>query len=135
MERRRGGGAAAGRRAAVPAHELGLAALGQRDLDRVEVAWDLGGGEDVARLVADLSAGVARGEVRQREQADLGVGGDLGRLARGAVQGLGGALGVLVQERRLVDEQVGAVCGDDDRVGRRRVAADDDAPPGARLAR
>ena len=72
--------------------------------------------------------------MRQREQAHLGVGGDLGRLARGAVQRRGGALGVLVQERRLVDEHVGAVGGDDDRVGRRRVTADDDAPAGARLA-
>src|SRR4029450_3210649 len=79
--------------------QLGLALLRQRHLDGVEVARDLGAGEDGARLLADVAGGVAGGEVGQGEQVNLRLGGQLGRLARGAVAGLLGAREVLVQER------------------------------------
>ena len=71
-----------------PAHELGATALGERHLDRVEVAGRLGGGEHRARLVAKLAAGIAAGDVGEGEQPHLGVARQLGRLARGAVGGL-----------------------------------------------
>ena len=48
--------------------------------------------------------------------------------------GLGGALGLLVGERRLVDEHVGLVRGDPHRVARHRVPGDDDLAPGAARA-
>jgi hypothetical protein len=45
------------------------------------------------------------------------------------VAGLGGALVLLGGERRLVDQEVGAVGGDPDRVARRGVPRQDDPPP------
>src|SRR3954453_8069361 len=95
-----------------PADQLGLALLGERHLDRVEVARDLGVREDRARLLAYLPAAVPCGQMRQREQTDLGVAGERGGLAGGRVPGLLRALGLLGGERRLVDEDVGLV-GDD----------------------
>src|SRR5204862_8257306 len=101
---------------------------------RVEVARNLGVGEHRARLVADLAAGVARREMREREQADLGIGRDLRGLARGAVAGLRRAVRVRVEARRLVGEDVRATGRDDDGVGRRGVARDDDLAPAPGLA-
>ena len=49
-----------------------LAALRERDLDRVEVARDDRVREHLARLVADVAREVARGEMREREQPHLG---------------------------------------------------------------
>jgi hypothetical protein len=72
--------------------------------------------------------------MRQGEQPHLGVGRHLRGLPRGAVQRQRGAVGLVVRERRLVDEHVGAMRRDDDGVGRRGVARDDDPAPGARLA-
>ena len=46
------GSASASAPAVLPADQLGLAALGERDLDRVEVAREHGAREDRARLVA-----------------------------------------------------------------------------------
>src|ERR1700689_884004 len=67
------------------ANERRLAAVGERNLDPVEVAGQLAGGEHRARLLAKLAPRVTRRDVRQREQLDLGVGRDLGGLRRGGV--------------------------------------------------
>ena len=91
-------------------------------------------GEDRARLVADLAAGVARGDVGEREQADAGLGGQLGGLARGRVAGLQRAVALLGGERRLVDEHVGAIGGHTHHVARRRVAREHELASVARLA-
>src|SRR3954468_13388576 len=113
----------------LPALELRLPPLGERARDRVEVARDDRALEDRARLVADLAAAVAGRDVREREQADVGLARDLGRLAGGAVAGLEGALALVLDEGRLVDEQVRAVGGDPDHVARRRVAREHDLAP------
>jgi len=113
-----------------PADQLRLPLLGERDLDRVEVARDLGRREDRARLLADLAAAVARGEVGEREQPDLGLAGEGRRLARRRVTCLHRALGLLVDERRLVDQHLGLMGGDSEQRGRARVAGDDDLAPG-----
>src|SRR3954453_16334097 len=109
-----------------PPDEVGLALLGERDLDGVEVARDLGGREGLTRLLADLAPAVARRDVRQREQAHLRVARQRRRLARGRVPGLSRALGLLVGERRLVDEHVGLVGGDGELARRPGIARDDD---------
>src|SRR3954453_10891457 len=93
----------------LPALELGLALLGERDLDRVEVARDDSALEHRARLVADLAAAVARRDVGQGEEAHVGLQRDLRCLAGGAVVRLDRAAALLLDERRLVDEHVGAV--------------------------
>ena len=60
-----------------------LAPLGERHLDRVEVARDVRVARTTARASSRSSrAGVAAREVRQREQPDLGLARELGRLAR-----------------------------------------------------
>src|SRR3954452_23555773 len=118
----------------LPALELGIALLGVGNLDGVEVPRHDGALEDRARLVADLAAGVAGRHVREGEQPDAGLGGDPGRLARRAVAGLEGALALLVRERRLVDEHVGAVRGDAHHLGRRGAPGEDDPPAGPRRA-
>src|SRR3954451_4034036 len=115
----------------LPALELRLPPLGERDRDRVEVARDDRALEDRARLVADLAAAVAGRDVREREQADVGLARDAGRLARRGVPGLERALALLLHERRLVDEDVGAVGGDADHLARRRVAREHDLAAGA----
>src|SRR5262249_19155518 len=68
-----------------PAQQGRRATLGKRDLDRVEVARDDRPGKDRPRLVAHLAARVATGEVREREQPDLGAARQLGGLPGGAV--------------------------------------------------
>src|SRR3954453_7285010 len=88
--------------------DLGIALLGERPVDRVEVARDDRALEDGAGLVADLATAVAGRDVGQGEQPDVGVARDLGRLARRRVAGLERALALLLDERRLVDEDVGA---------------------------
>src|SRR4051794_338472 len=110
--------------------ERGLAALGERDLDRVEVARDDHVLERRAGLFADLARKVAGGDVHKREQLDLGVGGQLGGLASGGVSGLAGALAVVLAEGRLVDEHVGVIGVDLGGLGRLGVAGVDD--PAAR---
>src|SRR4051794_21681061 len=106
----------------LPALELGLALLGERDLYRVEVARDDGALEHCARLDADLAAAVPRRDVGQGEQAHVGLARDLGRLPGGAVARLERAVALLLDERGLVDEDVGAVGSDADHVARRGVA-------------
>ncbi len=64
--------------------------------------------EDRAGLAEELRAEVARRDVRQREQRDARVAGDLGGLDGGRVPRLAGAATVGVGERRLVHEHV---CG------------------------
>ena len=92
-------------------------------------------GKHLARLARELAAEVARRDVRQREQAHAGVARELGRLQRGRVQRVGGAVALLLGERRLVDEHVGALGEHAHRLDRRGVARDDDAPARPRLRR
>src|SRR4051794_39882962 len=68
--------------------DLGIALLGERHLDRVEVARDDRALEDGAGLVADLATAVAGRDVGQGEQAYVGLERDLGCLARRAVMRL-----------------------------------------------
>ena len=82
----------------------------------------------------ELLAEVARRDVRQREQAHAGVARDLGGLQRGRVQRLRRAVALLLRERRLVDQHVGAFGEHAHGLDRRRVAGDHDAPPRPRLA-
>jgi hypothetical protein len=86
------------------------------------------------RLVADLAAAVARGHMRQREQAHLGVPRQPGRVPGGRVSRLHGAIALLLGERGLVDEQVRPVRGDPHGVGRCGVAGDDQLAPRPRRA-
>ena len=111
---------------------VGVAALGERDLDHVEVARHDRVREKLARLAQHLRAEVARGEVRQREHAHARGRGDLRSLARGRVRRLLRALALLLAEGRLVDEQLGALREVDVRERRRGVAGDEHLPPGAR---
>src|SRR3954452_9498258 len=124
-----GGSALRCRRGRRGADQLGLALLRERHLDRVEVARDLGVREDRARLLAHLPAAVPCGQMRQREQTDLGVAGERGGLAGGRVPGLLRARGLLGRERRLVDEDVGLV-GDHLEHLRRAGGARDEEPWG-----
>ena len=91
-----------------------LAALGERDLDQVEVARHDGVGEQLARLLRDLAAEVAAREMRQREQPDAAA--CAASAASAAVEWLvsRARCALVGAERRLVDEQVDA------RRGRRR---------------
>ena len=118
--------------AVVPPDELGLAPLGERNLDRVEVAREHGPREDRARLVADEADRVAGREVREREHRHAGLPGECGRLGRGRVAGLGRPVVLLLGERRLVQQQVGLVAGDLQRLAGRGVARDNDLAPRAR---
>jgi hypothetical protein len=59
----RGSGSRCGGRCLSVADQARRATLGERDLDRVEVARQLGVGKDRAGLVAQLAAGVAGGHV------------------------------------------------------------------------
>ena len=101
---------------------VGAAPLGERDIDRVEVPRRLGPREHRACLVAQLAAGVARRDVGQGEQPHIGVPGGFRGLPGGAVERLGRPLELLVQERRLVDEHVGLMSGDRERLAGRGVA-------------
>ena len=55
---------------------------------------------------AAVRAEVAGREMREREQLDAGVARELGRVDRGRVRGLERALPLVLEEGRLVDEQV-----------------------------
>ena len=90
-----------------------------RDEDRRE-----GGGG----LAHDLASLVAVGEMRQREGSDSGLRGQLCRLERGGVAARVGLRAVAGDERRLVDEQVGAARGLRDPGHGPRVAAQHDPP-------
>src|SRR5947209_2537136 len=79
-----------------PATEHGGPALGEGDLDLVEVARDLGGREYLARLLAHFAPGITTRDAREREQPRLGVAGDFGGLASGAVRRFARALGLRV---------------------------------------
>ena len=85
LRRRRGVSRALGARTSARASR---AALGKGHLDRVEVTRRLGSREHGARLLAQLPARIATGDVRQGEQSHLGVARQLGRLAGRAVRGL-----------------------------------------------
>ena len=112
----------------------GLAPLRERDLDQVEVARRDRAREGRPALVEHGAHVVARGDVDEGEQADVGVGGELGRLPGGRVPGLGRALDLLLGKARVVDEQLRPVGGDPGHLAGRGVAADDELAPGARLA-
>ena len=75
---------------------------------------------------------VADREVREREHRHAGVPGERGRLGGGRVAGLGRPVVLLLGERRLVQQQVGLVAGDLERLAGRGVARDHDLAPRAR---
>ena len=114
--------------------QLGLPALGEGDLDHVEVARGDSRLEHLARLLQHLADVVAGGDVDEGEHLDVRLGGDRGRLADGRVAGFGGALGVLLGEAGVVDEQVGVGGGGDRRRRGRGVAGDHDRAARPRLA-
>ena len=101
--------------------QLGRAALLEGDLDDVEVPRDDRLGEDRARLARRLGAEVAVGEVREGEHRHSRVARELGRRLRGRVRGLLCALALVLEERRVVDEQVCAPGRLEDARRRRRV--------------
>ena len=69
-------------------------------------------------------ARIARREVREQQPADAGVARDLRRFARRRVSRLHRALGLLVAERRFVNQQIGIARRVDRRRARPRVAGD-----------
>ena len=91
-------------------------------------------GEHRPSLVAQLAAAVARRDVGQREQLHLGVRRDLRCLRSGRVSGQARPIALLLPEGRLMDQQVGRVGGDRERLAGRGVAGDDDLAARARLA-
>jgi hypothetical protein len=107
----------------------GLAAFLVRHLDEVEVARNDRMREDLARLAGEVRAEVARRDVGQRQHPHLGVVRHLCSLPGGRVEGLGCACGLVVGERRLVDEQVRPVRQRADDLRGGGVAGIDDRPP------
>src|SRR5215216_6198767 len=83
-------------------------------------------------LVAHLAREVARREVREREQPYAGLLRQCGGLPGGGVRGLARPRTLLVEERRLVHGQIGAVRVDLGRLVRAGVARDHDPAAGAR---
>src|SRR5215208_16560 len=112
-------------------HKRRLPALRKRHVDRIEVPRHDRRWEDRLRLGAHVAREVPRGEVGEREQAHAGVAGDRRRLGGRGVAGLARAGAFVLQERGLVDEEVGLVRVDLDGLARPRVAGDDDAAPRA----
>ena len=102
------GGCRAAPAAGAARDEHGVAPLGERDLDHVEVARHDGVGEELARLLGHLAAEVAARDVREGEQAHACLLRGERRLGGGRVPGLAGALPLVGAEGRLVDEQVDA---------------------------
>ena len=91
-----------------------------------------GGRKHRTSLAQQLGAEVARRDVREREQPDAGVAGDLGRLDRRRVHRLGGARRVPPRRSVASWTSTSAPCEEQrDRLGRRGVARIDDRPPGA----
>src|ERR1700722_16839546 len=80
------------RGALIPSNQLGLAALGERQLDRVEVTWNDGPLEQFARLVADHGWRMAGGDVVERQHRHLGLPRDRRRLLGGGVTVFEGAV-------------------------------------------
>src|SRR5690606_4110478 len=115
--------------------ERGSVPEGDLDLHPVLREHDLAA-ELLARLAAEVArvAREARAEVREREDAHASHARDLRRLAGRRVCGLHRARRVLVAERRLVYEEVGAHRRVDRRLARPRVPGDDDRAPRARRA-
>jgi hypothetical protein len=72
--------------------------------------------------------------MRQGQQADLGLAGQLGHLERRRVSSLGGPFPLLVEERRFVDEHLRPARRLEHQRGRRGVAAQHDSAAGARRA-
>src|SRR6516165_6969233 len=82
-----------------PLHEPGGPPLWERYLDRVEVPRGLGVGEHRAGLIAQLPAGVAAGDMGDRQQPRRCIAGELGGLGGGGVRGLPRTLRLLGGER------------------------------------
>src|SRR6185295_7283142 len=114
--------------------EMGLASLGEWQLDDVEVFGGDGWLEDLPRLLDHLADVVAGGDVDQRQQLHVRLGGDGGRLTDGRVPGLGGALHLLLGEGGIVDQQVGVGGGGDGGGAGRAVAGDHDRAAAAARA-
>src|SRR5687768_5537483 len=111
--------------------ELRCAPLLERDVDNVEVPGNDRLGEDGACLPRDLAGEIARREMGEREHAHVGGASDGGGVERRRVGRLARPLLLLVAERRLVDEHVGATSGLQHARRRRRVPREHDLAPGA----
>src|SRR5262249_51391193 len=81
------------------------AALGERQLDLVEVAGHDHVGERLLGLTPRLARERPAGEVREGQKLDAGARRQLRGFARGGGPGLDRALGLVLQEGRLVHEQ------------------------------
>jgi hypothetical protein len=112
-------------------YELRPAALGERHGDEVEVARHDCPWEELARLRLDLGAAVAGREMREREKLDAGLPRHERCFTGSRVTRLLGARTFVRQERRLVDEHVGAGRRFDHGRGRCRVAGEGDRAPAA----
>src|ERR687892_249643 len=88
--------------------ELRCTPLLERDVDDVEVLGNDSLGEDRTRLPCHLAGEITGREVRQREHAHVGRAGDGGGVERRRVGRLPRSLLLLMAERRLVHEHVGA---------------------------
>jgi hypothetical protein len=110
-------------------HESGAAPLGEPDVDDIEVPWDDRVGKDLPRLACDLGAEVAVRQVGERQHADAGRMGQLGRCGARRVGRLGRPLALLRGEGGLVHEHVRVPGHVEDRAGGSRVAGKDDLAP------
>src|SRR5262249_43332755 len=106
-------------------------ALGEADVDRIEVLGHDCAREDGPGLACDLASEVAVREVRQREKLDLGGARDPGGFKCRRVLGLPRAFPLVLAEGRLVDEHIGPPRGLDHRLRRTAVARDHDFAPRA----
>ena len=87
-------------------------------------------GEDRARLACGVGPEVPLREVREREQLTPAVASELRRVGARSSARSRGALALVLEERRLVDEQIGAGRRLDDRSRRRGVPGDHELPAG-----
>ena len=81
--------------------------LRKGDDDLVEITGGDASAEDLARLLEHLADVIAGGDVDEGEHRHVGLGGDRGGLADRRVAGFGGALGLLLGEAGVVDEELG----------------------------
>src|SRR4029077_3830413 len=115
-------------------HELWFSTLWEGELDQVEGARGDSGLEYLASLLQHFADVIARRNMDQGQELDFGLAGYSGGLADGGVAGVGGALGLLLGEAGVVDEQLPSLAGLTRRPAGSRVAGDDDRAAGARLA-
>ena len=111
-----------------------LALLRKRHHDAVEIPGDCRVGENRLSLFLDFTASIPTREVGQNEQLRRSPLSKIGSLPCGAVRLLRGTLCLLVQERCLMDKDVGGVGRELKRFTRSRVSGNDQLPSRARGA-